>query len=206
MTPEQARTMQSRLGVTPDGVLGPVSFAALFNRMAGRILPNAVAFGRGAARHFPAYGITTPFRLAHFMAQAAHETGQFRYAREIWGPTPAQRGYEGRADLGNCIAGDGRKFLGRGVFQCTGRDNYQRYGQRMGLDLACSPELAEQPEVGLHIACLYWSDKRLNDYADADNILAVSNGINRGNPKSLKAPNGLADRKAMLARAKGIIL
>ena len=189
--------------VAVDGLPGPQTYGALFAYMGAR--DTAAAFGQAAATYFPQYGITTPLRVAHFLAQAAHETMGFRYLKELWGPTPAQKGYEGRADLGNCVPGDGFKFRGRGIFQCTGRDNYQRYGQRLGLDLACNPDLAAQPETSLRIACLYWADHRLNDYADADNVLGVSNGINRGNPASIKEPNGYSDRKAQLAKAKKVL-
>lgn len=202
-------TIQRRLqqfGYDPgpiDNDPGERTFGALFGYMGAR---DRAAFGHAAAEHLPAFQINTPLRLAHFLAQAAHETGEFRFMREIWGPTEAQRRYEGRADLGNCIAGDGRRYLGRGIFQLTGRDNYQRFGQLCGHDLACSPHLAELPDVALHIACLYWDQHRLNQYADADNILAVSNGINRGNPGSIREPNGYADRKAKLAKAKKALI
>ncbi len=199
--------LQARLGVGVDGILGPVSYAALFNKMAGRNLgQRATDLGKGAAHYFPVHAINSPLRIAHFLAQAAAETGDFRYMREIWGPTDAQRRYEGRADLGNCIAGDGKRFLGRGIFQITGRDNYQRFGQKCGIDLACSPDLAEFPETAVQLACLYWTEKRLNQYADADSVLAVSNGINRGNPASIKTPNGYEHRKAALKVAKGLLL
>ncbi len=77
MTPDQTIRLQQRLGVTPDGSLGKASYAALFNRLAGKPLPNAEAFGRGAAKHFPAYEITTGLRLAHFMAQIHVESCGF---------------------------------------------------------------------------------------------------------------------------------
>jgi putative chitinase len=189
--------------LSEDGVPGPKTYAALFAYMGAR--DTAPAFGKAAAELFPQYEITTPLRIAHFMAQASAETGGFRWLREIWGPTAAQRGYEGRADLGNTIAGDGQKFLGRGVFQITGRDNYERYGKRCGLDLACEPKLAEDPATALKIACMYWADHRLNAYADADNILGTSNGINRGNPASIREPNGYEDRKAALRKAKAVL-
>jgi putative chitinase len=186
-----------------DGDPGAMTYGALFAYMGAR--DTAAAFGKAAAEVFPEYGITTPLRVAHFLAQAAHETGNFRYLKEIWGPTEAQKGYETRADLGNCIVGDGFKFRGRGIFQCTGRDNYQRYGQRLGIDLACNPDLAADPAVSLKLACLYWADHHLNDYADANNILGVSNGINRGNPASVREPNGYADRKAQLRKAQLVL-
>jgi Predicted chitinase len=62
-------------------------------------------------------------RVAAFIAQIGHESGQLRYVREIWGPTPAQIRYEGRTDLGNTLTGDGFKYRGRGLIQITGRTN-----------------------------------------------------------------------------------
>jgi putative chitinase len=190
--------------LTVDGQPGPQTYRALFAFMGAK--DTAPAFGQAAATLFPQYGIITPQRVAHFLAQCAAETGNFRYLREIWGPTDAQKGYEGRADLGNTIPGDGQRFLGRGCFQITGRDNYDRYGKRLGLDLCANPKLAEDPAISLHIACLYWADHKLNDYADADNILGVSNGINRGNPASIREPNGYAARKAAYRKARSVLV
>jgi putative chitinase len=78
-------------------------------------------------------------------------------------------------------------------------------GERLGLDMIDFPGRAADPDTALHIACMYWADHRLNDYADADNILAVSNGINRGNPGSIKEPNGYADRKAAYRKARMVL-
>jgi putative chitinase len=202
------RDWQTRLNafgysLTVDSIAGPATYGALFAYMGAK--DTAAAFGKAADEYWPIFGINSPLRIAHFLAQGAAETGNFRYLREIWGPTPAQKGYEGRADLGNCIAGDGQRFLGRGIFQITGRDNYERYGKRCGLDLACNPKLAEDPATALRVACLYWNDHQLNLYADADNILAVSNGINRGNPQSAREPNGYEARKAALRKAKTVL-
>lgn len=209
-----AARLQSKLLVTGyspglvDGSLGPATYRALFNYMGARDLGDrGRLLGQAAAKYFPPAGIAIrPLRVAHFMAQASAETEAFRYMREIWGPTDAQRGYEGRDDLGNCVPGDGVKFLGRGIFQCTGRDNYERYGKKLGLDLACNPALAEEPETALRIAVLYWTDHKLNEWADADNILGTSNGINRGNPASIREPNGFDKRKRALDRAKKVLL
>jgi putative chitinase len=183
-----------------DGTLGPRTYAALFGYVAGRALAyTGLALGQAAAAHFGAYGIDTPLRLAHFLAQAAHETGSFHFFREIWGPTPAQRGYEGRADLGNTHAGDGSYFRGRGIFQITGRANYATYGARLGLDLVHHPELAEDPAISVVIACAYWLAHDLNVLADADNVVAITRAINGG-------ANGLSDRAEMLVRAKAVLL
>ena len=70
------------------------------------------------------FGIDTPLRQAHFLAQIGHESGQLRFQQEIWGPTAAQKRYEGRVKLGNLQAGDGKRFMGRGLIQLTGRANY----------------------------------------------------------------------------------
>lgn len=195
-----------------DGDPGRSTFRALFNFMAGRDLGDrGKLLGEAAAKHFPPAGISErKLRVAHFMAQGSAETGRFHYMRELWGPTPAQRRYEPpnklALSLGNTEPGDGSKFRGRGIFQITGRDNYRRYGTRLGLDLTGNPDLAEEPDTAVRIAILYWSDHHLNDWADADNILGTSNGINRGNPASIKEPNGYDARKNALARAKLVLL
>lgn len=152
----------------------------------------------GLDKFCPENEITTPLRLAHLLAQAAHETCGFRYLREIWGPTPAQRGYEGRTDLGNVRVGDGRLYCGRGVFQLTGRANYARIGVALGLPLEVDPDLACDPQVSVRIACHYWSTHHINVPADADDVVRVTRAINGG-------LNGLASRKAYLARAKEVL-
>lgn len=85
------------------------------------------------------------------LATAWHETGAFKWLREIWGPTPAQKAYEGRADLGNTVPGDGKRFMGRGYVQITGRRNYTDWSKRTGLALTTQPDLAEQPAVAVRI-------------------------------------------------------
>ena len=90
---------------------------------------------------------------AYVLATAWHETGPEDTAlhmtprREIWGPTEAQQRYEGRADLGNTVAGDGFRFLGRGYVQITGRSNYRRASRLVGQDLLATPSLAQRPEI-----------------------------------------------------------
>lgn len=152
----------------------------------------------------PAYDIDTQLRVCHFIAQAAHESAGFKTLVEYWGPTAAQKRYEGRKDLGNTQPGDGKRFMGRGIFQLTGRANYRTIGKKIGLALEANPELAAEPYNSVKIACEYWVSRKLNAKADKDDVLAVSIGIN-GKNKSTGLPNGLPDRKAYLARAKSVI-
>lgn len=150
-------------------------------------------------------GIDTAPRIAEFLAQACLETDYFKTLREYWGPTTVQKGYEGRKDLGNVVAGDGKKFMGRGIFQCTGRDNYSRYGKRLGVDLLKEPALAERPDISVRIAVMYWNDKGLNAYADKGETAAISRAINRGNAKATKPANHEADRIKIAKLAREII-
>jgi len=191
--------LQSRLGVAIDGHLGPITYAALFASM-GAAASRAAILGKGAATHFADYRLLDGpgLRMAHWLAQAAHETGGFVYMQELGGPSYFAK-YDGRADLGNTQPGDGARYHGRGLFQLTGRANYKSYGETMGLDLIDEPDLAAQPDVGLWIACEYWKRKGLNALADADDVVGITRRINGGTV-------GLSDRKARLAVAKSLIL
>lgn len=172
---------------------------ALLDHVAQRntgVIGDGVAMGLD--RYCPQYEIDTHLRLAHFIAQACHETCCFRYLREIWGPTPAQRAYEGRVDLGNLRVGDGYLYRGRGIFQLTGRANYARVGSALGLPLEVEPDLAADPEISSQVACYYWQTHQINVAADANNILRVTRAINGG-------LNGLEDREACFARAREVL-
>lgn len=149
-------------------------------------------------RAFREHYITEPLEVAHWLAQVLHETGGFRWLEEIWGPTAAQARYEGRADLGNVLPGDGYLYRGRGLIHLTGRNNYQRAGQALGLPLVERPELAAEPEHAARIACWYWNSRGLSRAALRDDLEQVTRGVNGG-------VNGLADRAAWLARAKAAL-
>ena len=150
----------------------------------------------------PKFGIDTNQRIAAFIAQVGHESGQLRYNKEIWGPTEAQKGYEGRKDLGNVIAGDGVKFKGRGLIQITGRANYESFGQDIKQDKAFftdNPQLVEQPEYAVMTACWFWQKKKLNTYADNGDFKTLTKRINGG-------LNGYDDRVQIWERAKNILV
>jgi len=102
-------------------------------------------------------------RVAEFLAQIAHESGGFRYTREIWGPTPAQARYEGRADLGNTEKGDGSRYRGRGLIQVTGRANYRACGLALDLPLLDSPEYLERPMIAARSAGWFWQSQAGRD-------------------------------------------
>jgi predicted chitinase len=151
------------------------------------------------------FAINTPAREAAFVAQLAHESGQFRFMEEIWGPSAAQRRYEPSSTLatrlGNTEAGDGKRFKGRGPIQITGRANYQRFGDLLGLDLLGNPEQAAVPEVAFRIAALFWATNGLNDLADrstADAFKQITRRINGGF-------NGLEERQHFYATACAVL-
>lgn len=216
------RVVQRRYGFHDDGVVRPalvrwlryledhpeervepaggVTLAQLLAVVGERNEAHARRHLDGLNAAMEAYEITTPLRRAHFLAQVAHESGGLRFSEELWGPTAAQRRYEGRADLGNDQPGDGFRFRGRGLIQLTGRANYRQYArhrQRLGdgLDLEANPDLVGQPPLAADVAGWFWDSRDLNDLADRDDVEAVTRRINGG-------LNGLDDRKRYLRLAK----
>ncbi|WP_446718051.1 glycoside hydrolase family 19 protein [Cupriavidus sp. OTU4054] len=155
-----------------------------------------------AARWYPhvsaallEYSITTPARQAAWIAQVGHESGGFIYTRELWGPTSAQQRYEGRADLGNTQPGDGKRYMGRGLIQITGRANYRACGAALGIDLEANPTLLQGDALAARSAGWFWQMKNLNALADAGDFVTLTRRINGGT-------NGLADRQQRWERAK----
>ena len=144
------------------------------------------------------YQIVGAKRVAAFIAQIGHESGQLKYVKEIWGPTKAQARYEGRADLGNTQPGDGSKFRGRGLIQITGRANYKACGEALDLDLINQPELLEKPHHACMSAAWFWASRGLNTLADAGQFDKITQRINGGQ-------NGAADRQALHARALKVL-
>ena len=147
---------------TPGGQYGESSLLAAMNRA----------------------GIVDPTERAMFLAQMAHESGNFRYDEEI----ASGQAYEGRSDLGNTQPGDGVRYKGRGYIQLTGRANYRDYGNRLGVDLENNPDLAKDPNIAADVAIAYWQQRVDRNAARSGDVRTVTRNINGG-------LNGLADRQ-----------
>jgi putative chitinase len=147
---------------------------------------------------FKIYEINTPLRVAHFMAQLHHESGGFNYLKEL-GNNAYFKKYEGRKDLGNIFAGDGLKYKGRGFIQITGRANYTELSKDLKIDFVNNPELLEQEANAIISALWFWNKKKLNTFADEDNLSTITKRINGGF-------NGIEDRKKLLANYKSLLL
>lgn len=141
--------------------------------------------------------VNTPMRQAAFLAQLAHESGQFRYLAEI----ASGEAYEGRVSLGNTSAGDGRRFKGRGLIQVTGRANYAACSIALfgnPSTLLNAPELLEYPENACRSAGWFWDSRRLNQLADIGDMKTITKRINGGF-------NGFEDRMKFYSRAKIVL-
>lgn len=145
-------------------------------------------------------GLSTGLRAAHFVAQATHENDGFCTLEEY----ASGAAYEGRKDLGNTEAGDGRRFKGRGGTHLTGRANYAAFTVWMRAIQPDCPDFTEAPEAVADLpwaawsAIWYWQTRALNTHADADDLLTITRRINGGT-------NGLDQRRTYLARAKAAV-
>lgn len=192
-----------------------------WKRLIAAVAPKAradiVAAFVAADEPIVAAGITTPVRIAHFLAQVATETGglvsveeNLSYSAkrlcEVWPkrfPTLAsaapyannpkalaEKTYGGR--LGNVQPGDGWRYRGGGALQTTGRDNYRKAG------FEANPDALRTPAVALATALTFWIDNRCNALADTDDVEAVRRRVNGG-------LTGIADCRLYLARAKAAL-
>lgn len=167
-----------------------------------KILPNAGAkvgvFVPVLNTAMGKYQIITRERIAAFLAQIGHESGELRYVRELGGTEYLSKYDTGKLAerLGNTpeADGDGQFYRGRGLIQITGWANYAECGEALGLDLIHHPELLEQPEHAAMSAAWYWGSRGLNSLADKGELLLITKRINGGT-------NGLADRQALYERA-----
>ncbi|WP_448693613.1 glycoside hydrolase family 19 protein [Pseudomonas rhizophila] len=173
-----------------------------------QILPNAGkqagVFASALNLAMDRYQINTRLRMAAFIAQVGHESGQFRYVRELGGDQYLSKYDTGTLAerLGNTpeADGDGQKYRGRGLIQITGRDNYLACSKALFGDdrLLRTPELLEQAEWACKSAAWFWNSRNLNALADVGDFKTITRRINGG-------LNGLAERLAFYERAKAVL-
>jgi putative chitinase len=165
-----------------------------------QIMPQAAhwrieGFIGGINDAFSEFDINTPMRAAQFLAQIACESIQLTYTAEL----ASGIRYEGRADLGNTMPGDGQRFKGRGLIQVTGRANYAACAKALGLPLLDHPELLELPIYAAQSAGWFWRSHGCNEIADTGDVKAVTRRVNGGY-------NNLSDRIAFFDRARKVLL
>lgn len=144
------------------------------------------------------FGINTPLRTVHYLAQVFHESGCLRYVEEIASGAAYDTGALA-IKLGNTPQkdGDGQKYKGRGFIQITGKANYQAYrdsGYCNG-DVVAHPEWLCNSPGNQKASMWFWKTKGLNALADRDDIKAVTKKVNGGY-------NGLASRQYYYRRFK----
>lgn len=144
------------------------------------------------------FQINTPLRIAAFLAQVGHESGQLRYVKELATGAAYDTGRLAER-LGNTpeADGDGQRYKGRGLIQITGARNYLLCLMALQIDALNQPELLETPEFACRSAAWFWWNNYLNGLADKGDFISITKRINGGT-------NGLADRQEMYDRAKKI--
>jgi putative chitinase len=125
---------------------------------------------------FQQFNIKPGLQQCFFLAQAFHETGELRWLKENSNGAT----YEGREDLGNNVDGDGAKYIGRGIFQVTGKFNYKRASEYFKVDFIKNPELLEQPEWAAKTAGWFWTINNFNRFVANYDFLEVTYRINGG--------------------------
>lgn len=225
-TEEAVKAFQAKHGLTADGIVGDGTWAKIMNEGAEAPTPTSQPVVSTPAPqvaglkldklkgHVPQvvidsipevaskFGINTPLRVAHFLAQCGHESGGFRVTQENlnysakglngifkkYFPTEASAAayarnpqkiankvYANRMANGSEASGDGYKFRGRGYIQLTGRDNYTQFGKAIGVDIPSNPDLVSS-KYALASAAWFWSKNGLNKLADggASDIVVTS--------------------------------
>lgn len=156
--------------------------------------------GKSADKMLPAlneamerFNINTRLRIAAFIAQVGHESGQFIYTKELGSDAYLSKYDTGTlaARLGNTpeADGDGQKYRGRGLIQITGHDNYLACSKGLFGDarLLDTPVILEEPKYAALSAAWFWDSRKLNDLADMSAFETITRRINGG-------LNGLAER------------
>jgi putative chitinase len=158
-------------------------------------------------RCLPDYDINTPQRVAAFMAQCGHESGNFKFLKEnlkyraasltkVWPKyfpnmdianqyagneeKIANRAYANRMGNGPEESGDGWRFCGRGLIQLTGRNNYQNFADSIETDINDIPAYLATFEGAVQSACWFWETNKLNQWADKGDMLTLTKRINGG--------------------------
>jgi putative chitinase len=170
--------------------------------------------------------VNTPRRVAHFLGQVFVESAGFTVMEEnlnyknperldavfsaVKGTADAQaliaqgpeaianRVYANRLGNGDEASGDGWRYRGSGYMQLTGRTNYQKIGNKVGLDLASNPDQVRDPAGAAGVAFAYWDATGCSALADDGNLEGITQNVN--GPAML----GLADRRAATLRAMEI--
>jgi putative chitinase len=159
------------------------------------------------AQLMPDYDINTPHRVAHFVAQCAHESNNFLFVQENlnykavslrktfpkYFPTDelaaqyalkperiANRVYANRMGNGDEASGDGWRYRGRGLIQLTGKDNYTFFAGSLGIPVEEASEYLSTFEGAAQSACFFWEQNRLNRFADANDVKGLTRAINGG--------------------------
>ena len=215
-TPIDWSRTQTRLGKLYtgkiDGIEGPKSWIGIVDFSTPAVdngLDRITLRGRKLAEVAHDYGLTTAERIAGFLANVAHETGDFTRLREnlyyksaaqirrTWPsrfPTEASaapfvRNPEALANKvytrpkeGNTQPGDGWKFRGGGDFMTTFRNGYKRAGEALGLPLEQFPEMIETPAVSILAGLAYWKANNVARYFDLGQPKRARALVNTGNP------------------------
>jgi putative chitinase len=172
---------------------------------------------------FEKYQINTPKRQACFIGQCMHESGGFKFLKEnlnysakaLMATWPSRfpdmdtaekyerqpekiagKVYNGR--MGNTSPEEAAAFIGRGLIQLTGKDNYMAFGEAIGEDLVANPQLVEQPRYAALSAGWFWNKRGLNALADAMDVTTMTVRINGGRI-------GIDDRIAKINKAIDIL-
>lgn len=199
------RAWQSSVGLVPDGIAGPRSMAALgcypacdlsftvdvplvstlfpFTKKSNisKNLPYVVA-----ALH--TFDLTSPEMVAIALGTIRAETEGFVPIPEYpsqYNTLPGKEpfsSYEKKRGLGNTKPGDGPRFKGRGFVQLTGRYNYQKFGDLLGIPLTDNPDSACAPEVAacLLAAFLHAKKDKIEEYLKTDNLKGIRKVVNGG--------------------------
>ena len=223
-TEAAVKAWQSAHGLTADGIVGDGTWAKMFasapavapvaaapiansgnlklSNLKGHIPDAVIAMIPDTASKF---GINTPLRLAHFLAQCGHESGGFRATQENlnysakglmgifkkyfpnaslaaqYERKPAKiaaRVYGGRMGNGNEASGEGYKFRGRGYIQLTGKENYTAFGKSIGEDILSNPDVVSS-KYALLSAAWFFSKNGLHKIADSGASDAVVTQITK---------------------------